>query len=176
MALGLLGGFAFVVVAASSTVIAAPFNDALSEEVERLVAGREAAPFNLAAVLRDIGRTLRLELLKLSIYLLVMVPALLLSWIVPVVGNILYTVFGFFFTTFYFAVDYVDWPASRRNLGVRQRLRWMRARWFTLLGFGSGVWLLLFLPLINLLFMPAAVAGGTLFFLDCERTAPPSDS
>jgi uncharacterized protein involved in cysteine biosynthesis len=30
------------------------------------------------------------------------------------------------------------------------------------------VWLFLFIPLVNLLFMPAAVAGGTLLFLDVE--------
>ena len=35
-------------------------------------------------------------------------------------------------------------------------------------GFGTGVWLFLFIPLVNLLFMPAAVAGGTLLFLDLE--------
>jgi CysZ protein len=32
-------------------------------------------------------------------------------------------------------------------------------------GFGTGVWVLLFIPLVNLFFMPAAVAGGTMLFV-----------
>ena len=40
--------------------------------------------------------------------------------------------------------------------------------------FGTGVWLFLFVPLVNLLFMPAAVAGGTLLFLELERAAEPA--
>ena len=39
-------------------------------------------------------------------------------------------------------------------------------------GFGTGVWLFLFIPLLNLLFMLAAVAGGTLMFLDLEGEGP----
>jgi uncharacterized protein involved in cysteine biosynthesis len=31
------------------------------------------------------------------------------------------------------------------------------------------VWLLLFIPLVNLFFMPAAVAGGTLLFLAVQE-------
>ena len=38
-----------------------------------------------------------------------------------------------------------------------------------MLGFGAGVYLFLMIPLVNLFFMPAAVAGGTLLFLDLER-------
>ena len=36
-------------------------------------------------------------------------------------------------------------------------------------GFGTGVWVLLFIPLVNLFFMPAAVAGGTMLFLAMNR-------
>lgn len=175
LALLLLGAIAFIVVITFSALIAAPFNDALSEAVERIVLGKEGPELSVAILLRDLGRTLRLELLKLSVYWLIMLPALLLSWIVPVVGNILYTIFGALFTSFYLAVDYVDWPATRRNMGVRRRLRWARERSGTLLGFGAGVWILLFIPLVNLLFMPAAVAGGTLLFIDFERAANPSE-
>ena len=37
-------------------------------------------------------------------------------------------------------------------------------------GFGTGVWVLLFIPLVNLLFMPAAVAGGTMLFVELQST------
>jgi uncharacterized protein involved in cysteine biosynthesis len=37
-----------------------------------------------------------------------------------------------------------------------------------MLGFGFAVWACLFVPLLNLVFMPLSVAGGTLLFLDLE--------
>jgi CysZ protein len=156
-----------VAVVFASNVIAAPFNDLLSEEVERLVTGREGPRFSLAVLARDVVRTVLLELAKLSLYFAVMAPTFLLSFI-PVIGPVLYAVVGFLFTTLYFAVDYIDWPASRRNRGIRYRFGILREHFLPMFGFGTGVWLFLFIPLVNLLFMPAAVAGGTLLFLDVE--------
>ncbi len=154
---------------ALTSVIAAPFNDLLSEAVEKIAAGREGNPFSLAALAKDLVRSLRLELTKIVVYLAVMVPLLFASFAVPVVGQALYTAFGFVFTALYFAIDYVDWPASRRGHGIRWRARFAQRNLLPMLGFGTAVWALLFIPVLNLFLMPAAVAGGTLLFLDLER-------
>lgn len=164
----LLWAAGLVAVVFLSNVVAAPFNDLLSEDVERLLTGRTGAPFSLAVLVRDSVRTVGLELLKLALYLGVMLPMFLLSY-VPVVGPVVYAVVGFLFTTIYFAIDYVDWPASRRNRGIHQRIEMVQEHFTPMFGFGTGVWLFLFIPLVNLLFMPAAVAGGTMLFLDLER-------
>jgi len=163
-------GFVIGLVAVTflSAIFAAPFNDALSEEVERLRTGRQGPPFSLTAVARDSVRTVVIEVAKLGIWAAVMLPLFIASFVVPVVGQIIYSVFGFFFTAAYFSIDYVDWPAARRNRGVAYRFSLFRAHFLPMLGFGTGVWLFLFVPLLNLLFMPAAVAGGTLLFLDLE--------
>jgi CysZ protein len=120
-------------------------------------------------VARDAVKTVLLEIAKLGAWAIVMGPLFVLSFVVPVVGQIIYSVFGFFFTAAYFSIDYVDWPAARRNRGIAYRFSLLRENFLPMLGFGSGVWLFLFVPLLNLLFMPAAVAGGTLLFLDLER-------
>jgi CysZ protein len=73
---------------------------------------------------------------------------------------------GFCFTALFFAIDYVDFAASRREFSAGQRMRWAFAHLGAMLGLGTSIWLLLLTPLLNLLFMPAAVAGGTLLFLD----------
>ncbi len=157
-----------VVVYLLTTIFAAPFNDALSEEVERIVTGRPGPPFSLRAVLRDAVRTVALEVLKMVVLVLVLGPLFVASLLVPVVGQIAYTVFGFLFTALYFAIDYVDWPASRHDRGVAYRFGFAVENFLPMFGFGTGVWLFLFVPFLNLLFMPAAVAGGTLLFLDLE--------
>ena len=80
-------------------VAAAPFNDALSEEVERILTGSPARPFSLSAVLSDVARTLRIETAKLLAYAAVMLPLFVASFLVPVVGHAAYVVFGFTFST-----------------------------------------------------------------------------
>jgi CysZ protein len=157
-----------VIVTFLSPIFAAPFNDALSEEVERLATGQEGPGFSWTVVARDSVRTVLLEIAKLGLWAMVMLPLFVLSLVVPVVGQIVYTIFGFFFTAAYWSIDYVDWPASRRNRGIAYRFSMFREHFLPMLGFGTGVWLFLFVPLLNLFFMPAAVAGGTLLFLDLE--------
>lgn len=133
--------------------------------------GREGPPFGFRRLLHELVRTLRVEGTKLFVYATIMGPLFVLSWALPVVGQVVYTAFGLFFTAIYFAADYVDWPASRRGHGVRVRIGLLRANLPTALGFGAGVAVLLFVPFVQLFFMPAAVAGGTLLFLDLEARA-----
>jgi uncharacterized protein involved in cysteine biosynthesis len=170
VAIALLAAAA-VVVALVSGVIAAPFNDALSEAVEHKVLARPAAPFAFGRALRDVARTIALELLKLGAYGAVMVPLFGLGLFVPPLSPLTHGA-GLVFTALYFAIDYVDSAASRRDLSARQRFRWALGHAPAMLGFGVGVWALLFVPIVNLLFMPAAVAGGTLLFLELSGTSP----
>jgi CysZ protein len=156
-----------------TSLIAAPFNDALSEAVEEHVTGRPGLPFSLAILFRDAVRTVLLELVKFALYAVVMGPLFVLSFVVPILGQAVYVVFGFVFTAVYFSIDYIDWPASRRDRGLRARAAVVRRNFWPMFGFGAGVWFFLIVPIVNLLFMPAAVAGGTLLFLDLEGEAPP---
>jgi len=159
-------GLAMLVSVVLANLFAAPFNDALSETVEELETGRPAPPLSFVRLLSDLARTLRLELTKLLLYVAVMGPLLVLSWLLPGIGQLLYMVFAALFTALYFAVDYIDWPASRRGYSFRQRVSLLRVRPLLTLGFGFAVAGCLFVPLLNLCFMPLAVAGGTRLFLD----------
>ncbi|MGB5812214.1 MAG: EI24 domain-containing protein [Polyangiales bacterium] len=160
-----------VLVVVLSSIVAAPFNDALSEAVEAMVTGHEPPPFSFRRMIGDVVRTVRLETLKVTLYSIVVGPMFLISIFVPGVGAVV-SVVAFTLTAIYLGVDYVDWPAARRGWSVSDRVAFARRKLPAVAGFGSGVWVLLFVPLVNLLFMPAAVAGGTLLFLALE---PPPD-
>jgi CysZ protein len=153
-----------VAVVVLSSVVAAPFNDALSEAVERIVTGEPALPFSLRQVLVDVGRTIRIEALKVLIYVAVVGPMFIASFLIPGLGQVV-SLLGFALTAIYLGIDYVDWPAARRNWSVADRVGFARRQLPAIAGFGTGVWALLFIPVVNLLFMPAAVAGGTILFL-----------
>lgn len=168
----LIWGLGIIAAIFLTNIFAAPFNDLLSEEVERLATGREGPPFSFQVLMRDSVRTVGLEALKLAVYLIVMGPLAVASNVVPGIGHFLYSIFGFLFTAMYFAIDYIDWPASRRNRSTSYRFGMLSEHFLPMFGFGTGVWLFLFIPLLNLLFMPAAVAGGTLLFLDLEGEGP----
>ena len=155
-------GLATVVVL--SSVVAAPFNDALSEAVERILTGGAAPPFSLRRVAADVLRTIRLEIGKVLLYALVVGPLFLASFFVPVLGQVVSLV-GFALTAIYLGIDYIDWPAARRDWSVADRVAFTKRQLPAVAGFGTGVWALLFIPVINLFFMPAAVAGGTMLFV-----------
>jgi CysZ protein len=157
-----------LVVALGTSVIAAPFNDALSEAVEVIAAGRKAAPFSLRRMLRSLVRTLGLELAKWLLYAAIVGPLLILNWLLPGPGSVLYMLAGTCITALFFAVDYLDFSAARHDFTLRRRARLVRTRLRSVMGLGFGIWALLFIPVVNLLFMPAAVAGATLLFLDLQ--------
>jgi CysZ protein len=167
----LIAVLGLVLVLIVSSIVAAPFNDALSEAVEHILTGEPAPPFSLRRMFADVARTIRLELLKVLVYLAVVGPMFLASFIIPGIGQVV-SLLAFALTAVYLGIDYVDWPAARRNWSVRDRLSFARSQLPAVAGFGTGVWLLLFIPLVNLLFMPAAVAGGTILFLSLHPPPP----
>lgn len=153
-----------VLVLVLSSVIAAPFNDALSEAVEHILTGGAPPPFSLRRMLADIVRTIRLEVGKVLLYAVIVGPMFLASFFLPGIGQVI-SIVGFALTAVYLGIDYVDWPAARRDWSVSDRIAFTRRQLPAMAGFGTGVWVLLFIPLVNLFFMPAAVAGGTMLFL-----------
>jgi len=153
-----------VLVVVLSSVVAAPFNDALSEAVEHILTGGSPPPFSFKRMLADIVRTIRLEVGKVLLYAVIVGPMFLASLFLPGIGQII-SIVGFAFTAVYLGVDYVDWPAARRDWSVGDRVAFTRRQLPAMAGFGTGVWVLLFIPLVNLFFMPAAVAGGTMLFV-----------
>jgi CysZ protein len=65
------------------------------------------------------------------------------------------------FTVWMLALEYLDFPLGNRGLLFpEQRELAAQHRW-VVLGFGSAVFLLTLIPLVNFTVMPAAVAGAT---------------
>ncbi|MGF1466989.1 MAG: EI24 domain-containing protein [Sandaracinaceae bacterium] len=174
----LLWAVGIVVVILLSNLLGAPFHDRLSERVEALRGGRPAPTTTLGLVLGEAVRSVAYELIKVLLYLAVMVPVLLVG-LVPGVGTTVSVVVGFLFTTLYLAMDFVDWPVARRQEGNVFRFRLLTRYPASMFGFGCSVWLLLSIPVLQMLFVPGAVAGGTLLYLDLEKAsagAPSSEA
>ena len=159
----LLAALALAVTLLVSGIVAAPFNARLAEVLDERVTGRVAPPFALSRVLRDLGRAMVIE----TTFFVVNAVLLVISLAVPVLSPFT-GAFGLLFGALYFGIAYVETPQATRGRGLGDRLALVRRHPMALLGFGTGVGLFLFVPLVNVVFMPAAVAGGVLFHAALE--------
>jgi CysZ protein len=134
-------------------VVLAPFSEALSRRTEMFARGTTAPGPSLGWG-RAVWEGAKLVALQLG----VTVVALALGLLVPVVGVPVATVIAIFFC----GLDYLDVPLSVRGLPLGRKLAVMWQRKSLALGFGAAGYLLLLIPLINLLSLPVGVIGATL--------------
>lgn len=171
--LAVVYGYGFSLV---GNILASPFYGLLSERVQSLLAHKVAEQPLTIKVAADIAwRAFKREIRKLGYFLprfaIVLAVCLLLSFI-PVV-NLLVPVIGFLWGAWSMSLQYLDYPADNNQTSfdaLRERLRGQR--WLAL-GFGGVVLMGASLPLINLLVMPAAVAGATALWV--ERMGGPQN-
>jgi CysZ protein len=147
-------------------LLLAPFNDFLSEKVELLYTGhRLDEPFRLAALLKDVSRSLKAELGRLAMYLTAFLLLLPLN-LFPPLGTAIYGGAFTVLTLFFLGWEYLDFSMERWHLrfSVKRKLAFGNAG--VLLSFGAGSVLLLLIPLLNFLAIPVCVIGGTLLICD----------
>jgi CysZ protein len=153
--------FTFNIVA---NIIAAPFNGFLAEKVETVARGQDNFPaFSWSELFAMLPRTLNRELRKLGYFLPRSIALLILSFI-PVL-NIIAAPLWLLFGIWMMAVQYIDYPADNNKVSWPDMLAWLREKRWQSLGFGGVTYLALLIPFVNLLMMPAAVAGATLFWV-----------
>jgi CysZ protein len=153
--------FTFNIVA---NIIAAPFNGFLAEKVEIVARGQDNFPaFSWSELFAMLPRTLNRELRKLGYFLPRSIALLILSFI-PVL-NIIAAPLWLLFGIWMMAVQYIDYPADNNKVSWPDMLAWLREKRWQSLGFGGITYLALLIPFVNLLMMPAAVAGATLFWV-----------
>ena len=153
--------FSFTMLA---NIIAAPFNGFLSEKVETVVRGTDDfPPFSWGELIAMIPRTLAREMRKLGYFLPRAIGLFILS-LIPVV-NLIAAPLWLLFGIWMMAIQYIDYPADNHKMSWQDMLAWLRQKRWQSLGFGGIVYLALLIPLVNILMMPAAVAGATLFWV-----------
>lgn len=160
----LVGFMVFFTFTMLANVVAAPFNGFLAEKVEVVVTGKdEFPPFSVGELIDMVPRTFARELRKLGYYLPRALALLVLSFI-PV-ANIIAAPLWLLFGIWMMAIQYIDYPADNHKMSWQDMLAWLRKKRWQSLSFGGVVYLVLLIPLVNVLMMPAAVAGATLFWV-----------
>ncbi|HEK1008750.1 TPA: sulfate transporter CysZ [Pseudomonas putida] len=153
--------FTFTLVA---NILAAPFNGFLAEKVEVVVRGEDNFPaFSWGELVAMVPRTFGREMRKLGYFLPRAIALFILSFI-PVV-NVIAAPLWLMFGVWMMAIQYIDYPADNNKMSWQDMLAWLRSKRWQSLGFGGITYLALMIPGVNVLMMPAAVAGATLFWV-----------
>jgi CysZ protein len=160
--------FTFTMVA---NLIASPFNGMLAEAVEVRLTGREAAATSLGRIMKDVGVALGSELRKLG-YILVRIVPLLLLFLVPVVGPMVWAVFS----AWMLAISFVDYPMGNHGFAFPEQRRLLREHRWLALGFGLAVMAAMAVPVLNFFVMPCAVAGATAMWVEAIAPALPAEA
>lgn len=157
--------FTFSIVA---NFIAAPFNGFLAEAVHRHLTGENPAQAS-RPILAEIVHSLAREMRKLVYYL----PRVLLLFIIsfiPVV-NLVMPFVWLLFGAWMMAIQYFDYPMDNGRVDFTTMLSQLKERRITPLGFGLITLGATLVPVLNLIVMPAAVAGATKIWVNQYRPA-----
>lgn len=155
-------GYSFNII---TNIFAAPFYGVLSQKVEELVTGQPVADEPL---IKMIPRTMLRELQKLLyfitrgifVFLVMLLLGLtfILNFLVPVVGTL--------WSAWSMAIQYVDYAADNHQTDFAMLRKMLRKRRYSSIGFGGTVMACSMVPFFNIIAIPAAVIGGTLFWVN----------
>ncbi|WP_416395971.1 sulfate transporter CysZ [Allohahella sp. A8] len=169
----------FVLVA---TLVGAPFYAVLAERVEQQerrarsgMAGTAVAqPGSAGQLLKILPLALAREGRKMLYYLPRALVLLILSFIPGI--NTIAPVLWLGFSMWMLAVEMVDYAVDQNGLPFSRVLRLLKSARMTSYGFGATALAGTYVPVLNLFILPAAVAGGVLFWLDSQSIADVSDT
>lgn len=164
--------FSFTLVA---NFIGSPFNGRLAEKVEQRLIGYAPPSSGQVYTTAGVKNAVRSELGKLWYLASRSLPLLVVSFI-PVI-NVFAPLLWFLFGAWMLALEYLDYPMGNHGILFEEQRRKLRQRPMLALGFGMTVVALTFIPILNFLAMPVAVAGATGLWarhLSVKPAGPPS--
>jgi len=148
-------------------LVAAPFHGLLAEKVLALV-HHQSSSLPWWAFGKIMGRACGREFQKFFYFVFGVLLLFCLGWIpvVNFVGPVLWALWGMWIL----ALEYCDFAADAQQVSfklLRQKL--FKHKWCCL-GFGSAVGVVLLVPFVNLITLPAAVIGGTLLWVSVHES------
>lgn len=155
----LLFSYVFVTVA---NWIAAPFNGLLAEKVEQYLRGESTADQSLTQFFKDIPRIFKREIDKLVYYIPRALGYLLLFFILPIGGQIIW----FLFSAWMLTLQYADYSFDNNKVDFERMKYTLNQHKSVCFTFGAMVNIFTMIPIINFLVMPVAVCGSTAMWVE----------
>lgn len=153
----------FMGVSMIALLIAAPFNAVLAKSVEKHLLGEFVNENEISSSIMAQTPHLIMEEVRKLIYFIIRAIPLLILFLIPII-NIAAPVLWFMFGAWMLAITYTAYPLENHEIPFKnQHVIVKQQRWVTF-GFGVAVLLITMIPFVNLVIMPAAVAGATVLY------------
>lgn len=149
-------------------VISSPFNDVLSEHIEKIDAGESEIGIQAPPIFRSLYLTALTEAQRFFVLILSFSLFYLCSLLVPVIGPIIFLIFSTIYACFWFAYDAMSYCMDRRDQKLKSRVKLMLSRPLESIGFGGMIYLILLIPGLNFFLIPLFVSGGTILYRKIE--------
>jgi len=149
-----------------ANLIAAPFNSLLAERVEFYLTGTALPSTGFLAQLKDVPRILGRQL-SIIAYYIPRALLILILFFIPII-HVLATPIWFLFNAWLMAFTYLDYPTDNHRIPLSDVKIWMKQNRWSCFGFGIMVLFLSMIPILNLIVMPAAVAGGVKLWVETK--------
>ena len=162
--------FCFSIVA---NLIAAPFNGLLAEAVESKLSNTMLTDTgSIKAIPEEIIKAMKSESRKFLYFIIRAIPLLLL-FIIPIL-QVAAPFLWVLFASWMLALEYIDYPMGNHGIVFPEQRKIMTIKKKQTFGFGLGIMLLTFIPVINFVAMPVAVAGASKMWV--EKLKPPQST
>ncbi len=145
-------------------LVAAPFNGLLAEKAQLLLYKTKIPSLSLTDITI---RTIKRQLQFLGFFIPRFIGMIILFF-VPFIHP-LYPFLWFWFTAWILSIQYQDFAMDNNLVSFKAMRLKIKEKSMMSLGFGSFINLLSFIPVLNLITLPAAVIGGVLLY--CEEHA-----
>jgi CysZ protein len=152
---------AVITFTAVTLLIGQPFYESLSEAVDRDVSPDGTAPESNLPLWQEVWISGR-DSLRIVVRAVLWGVLLFALGFIPVAGQTVVPVIGFFVTGFFLTEELAAVALQRRGVVLRDRLALLRSRKTLVWGFGTPLGLAFLVPFVAVFLMPGAVAGATL--------------
>jgi len=147
-------------------ILFSPLLGSLSEKVDEVKTGEKAPPFTFSQMIRDLRRSLIINLRNLLLTIIFSILAWLTIFI-PIIGIFLSPVLLIIIQAYYDGFGLMDYSLERKRMSVKQSIRFTRQNRWRTIGAGSGFMLLMLVPIIGWFFAPTyGTVAATLSALD----------
>jgi len=158
-----MGGL--LIFATLAGVVAGPFNERLSEQLEARLLGTSVPPFVLRQFLHEVARGATHAVRRVTVAILGTVVVIALGF-VPGIGTIAALVLGFLFAARASAYDCYDAVLARRGMAYRDKLAYLAEHRSRTFGLGAATAGMLLVPGLNLVALGLGAAGATVAMHD----------
>ena len=146
-----------------ANIIASPFNSLLAEATEKHLTGQAMSDSDgFKQIIKDLVPTIMMELRKLIYMILWSIPFLIMLFVIPVIGPIIW----FLFTAWMMSLQYMDYPMGNHKLKFAEQRALQRKQRLFSLGFGGVTMGASMIPFVNFIVMPTAVIAATMIWVE----------